>query len=482
LWQTLSGSWERIASSYELDYIWSRDPNVLSVPVDGVAVSLRFMLRIEGEYISRVVRIDKGSDVSLLPISISYHPLTAFAWMWQTGNGFRLYSIGHQMILEDAWQRGDRNVVLTPEWSVDTRTWMQTNVKTSFLRDVTRIPRGKVRTYSIVLPLESQKRWFYVQDECWVPCDDWAYVLETAQNNGTPIVSWGLNTANVAEMCVDDGTGAVKLRRCFSGEMVTRPHKTSAHCNMPTFMPEPHESALVVECGVKRHDGRVVEVWSDAAVFSERALLRKPKLKLDAGELHLFQRPSGMVPRHWLTDGTREDRLVALNAGDTLYMKVAAPFWRTGRMDVQAIYSVENIWLRKLYHAKVEHTEAETGVPRNELQRVAYHGTTNHNHVLSIANRGFTRAFTTRHVHGQGVYFGSDVITSAAYTGEGSVRYMFQVTLLASEMVENHNAERVCNKNLATVFTNRTRNPNIFAATTEHQAYPDFMIQFRWKP
>ncbi|XP_008583383.1 PREDICTED: poly [ADP-ribose] polymerase 15 [Galeopterus variegatus] len=197
------------------------------------------------------------------------------------------------------------------------------------------------------------------------------------------------------------------------------------------------------------------------------------------------------IPECWTDMNHQLSCVVQLQPGQSEYDAVKDKFNQTCSFyTIEKIERIQNVFLWQSYQMKKKHMDIKNGHTNNE--RLLFHGT-DADSVPHVNQHGFNRSYAGKNAvsYGKGTYFAVDPSYSAsdAYSKpDGSGRkHMYVVRVLTGVYAQGH-AELVTPppkdpQNPTDLFdsvTDNTQYPRLFVVFFDNQAYPEYLITFRY--
>uniref|UniRef100_A0A2K6GJP4 Poly [ADP-ribose] polymerase n=1 Tax=Propithecus coquereli TaxID=379532 RepID=A0A2K6GJP4_PROCO len=204
-----------------------------------------------------------------------------------------------------------------------------------------------------------------------------------------------------------------------------------------------------------------------------------------------FYKAAHNVPEHWTDMNDQLCCTVQLLPQQSEYHTVKDKFAKTCfHYTIEKIERIQNIPLWQSYQIKKRHMDVKNGHTDNE--RLLFHGTDAHS-VPYVNEYGFNRSYAGKNsaAYGKGTYFAVDASYSANNTyskpDDQGRKHMYVVQVLTGDytkgsvgLVTPPPRDPANPTDLFDSVTDNTQHPTLFVVFSDNQAYPEYLITFRY--
>ncbi|XP_053420396.1 protein mono-ADP-ribosyltransferase PARP15 [Nycticebus coucang] len=234
-----------------------------------------------------------------------------------------------------------------------------------------------------------------------------------------------------------------------------------------------------------------VVIFQDELLPVFRDIMEKRNISVSPVFQSMFFKAAHNIPEHWTDMNHQLCSVVPLQPGQSEYNTVEDKFTETcSSYTIEKIEKIQNKFLWDSYQLKKKHMDYKNGHTNNE--KLLFHGTDAAS-VPLINQHGFNRSLAGKRgtAYGKGTYFAVDASYSAQdmySTPDSSGRkHMYLVRVLTGDYTRgNVGLVTPPPKNsfnptdLFDSVTDDTQYPQMFVVFSDNQAYPEYLITFKY--
>ncbi|XP_045707985.1 protein mono-ADP-ribosyltransferase PARP15 isoform X2 [Phyllostomus hastatus] len=197
------------------------------------------------------------------------------------------------------------------------------------------------------------------------------------------------------------------------------------------------------------------------------------------------------IPESWTDTNQQLFCVIQLQPGQSEYDAVKERFSQTcPSYTIEKIERIQNVFLWQSYQVKKKHMDMKNGHMGNE--RILFHGT-DADSVPHINQHGFNRSYAGKNAiaYGKGTYFAVDASYSAndnySRPDSNGKKHVYVVRVLTGAYTLGHEglisppSKNTFNStDLFDSVTDDIQYPKVFVVFFDYQAYPEYLITFRY--